>query len=233
MLFPQVHHSLENMAQFDVDKFLQQDDWSIPQLPNTCPVSPFYDAHSHPVPMPTLIDCFAIGTTAELWDLTCVDISESTAADNGDFLVDLGPLRLECETMQDARGFIVCELVETEQNFMGQLYLARHLFRNALKESRIVSEQTIDIVFRGTERLIPLHQALLHDLQDMIANWDRDSSLVGTVFLKHVSVVDVEHGSRECILVFYCFVHVVCKDGKGSSSKTRVYALYEQPVKAR
>jgi len=91
-------------------------------------------------------------------------------------------------------------LYETEENYAKDLMTILIFFRERLRG--IVSEPASRIIFDGINDLVEFHKIFFAEMQDLVRNWDTNTTAVGGFFLKHVSEERNELGN---IIMFFSF----------------------------
>ncbi|TPX63645.1 hypothetical protein CcCBS67573_g08616 [Chytriomyces confervae] len=151
--------------------------------------SPLYSADAMVLLTPHLIDAIAGTIPEDAWDWTSTPISWISAIDPG----STGPQTLENVIIHDPsgegskRGYIVFEILTTEQTYFHELNIVKNVIQKKLVEMEILSSFSIKQIFDGMENLFQLHQLILTQLEEIcsIDNWSASDSTIAQIFLEH------------------------------------------------
>ncbi|KAI8832138.1 Dbl homology domain-containing protein [Chytriomyces cf. hyalinus JEL632] len=151
--------------------------------------SPLYSADAMVLLTPHLIDAIAGTIPEDAWDWTSTPISWISAIDPG----STGPQTLENVIIHDPsgegskRGYIVFEILTTEQTYFHELNIVKNVIQKKLVEMEILSSFSIKQIFDGMENLFQLHQLILTQLEEIcsIDNWSASDSTIAHIFLEH------------------------------------------------
>jgi hypothetical protein len=85
-------------------------------------LSPMYDPECPVLLIPHLVDVYATSFTLDALDYRSTQLQKSDSD-----VIDFDALNAHFNEIDDKRGFIACELLQTEENYLNQLVLAQNV----------------------------------------------------------------------------------------------------------
>ncbi|KAI8616642.1 Dbl homology domain-containing protein [Chytriomyces sp. MP71] len=159
--------------------------------------SPLYSADAMVLLTPHLIDAISGAMPADAWDWNSTPISWISAIDHS----SNGPQTLENVIIHDPsgagskRGYIVFEILTTEQTYFHELNIVKNVIQKKLVELNILSAFSIKQIFDGMEQLFQLHQLILTQLEEIcsIDNWSAQDSTIAHIFLEQKDAIQTNY----------------------------------------
>ncbi|KAI8900518.1 Dbl homology domain-containing protein [Globomyces pollinis-pini] len=164
--------AFEDNPSFEVPPFVRQTEIQ----------GPLFSAQIDGIWMPSLIDSISGALTVDAWDWQSEEIETAPVSVNQTQQTS----SLEATLSSSKRGYIVWELIKTEQNYVKQMSVLDDFFRKNLQEKEILSDVAINSIFYGIGDLNEFHKNFLKELEDSLSDWNNDETRIGSLFLMHV-----------------------------------------------
>ncbi|KAJ3079301.1 Protein T2 [Quaeritorhiza haematococci] len=164
--------------------------------------SPLFSADAMVLLCPHLIDAIAGSLPPDAWDWESTEVPIAAVGKEEHKATTEAPKEEKKQMMpqdvmeatmaalqKDKRGYVVCNLWETETNYFYDLGILRDLFRKRMLEEGIITETAANVIFAGIDDLFNLHAKFSARMDELVAlgSWSTETSRIGQLFIEHKS----------------------------------------------
>ncbi|KAJ3130807.1 Protein T2 [Physocladia obscura] len=137
---------------------------------------------------PVLIDAISASLTDDPWDMSPVANYIPNPSQSSREIYDPYS-HLTSDPSLITRGYVVQEILATEQTYFQELGILKNVIKKKLIELKIISQSSINVIFSGIDHLYDLHSTILYEFEEACSldTWQRTMSMIGDIFLTHAS----------------------------------------------